>query len=142
MTPKQYLMQLPRLAQMIRQRQIQIEELRALMEGMGGFDYSKPMVKSSPPPEPPYVELVSQLTETEEHVRSLIRAYTAKQNEIIGRIERVPDERYQRLLCLRYVQGRSLQQIADEMMYEYDWTRALHGRALETFGEINRDALE
>ncbi len=142
MTPKQYLLQLPRLAQMIRQRQIQIEELRALMEGTGGFDYSKPMVKSSPPPDPPYVELVSQLTETEEHARSLIRAYTAKQNEIIGRIERVPDERYQRLLCLRYVQGRSLQEIADEMMYEYRWIRQMHGRALEAFGEINGDALE
>ena len=53
--------------------------------------------------------------------------------KITREIERIPDERYRKILTLRYVEGKRLMDVAEEMFYDYDWVRKLHGRALMEF---------
>lgn len=46
-------------------------------------------------------------------------------------IDALPDERQRLLLRLRYIDGRTWEQIAVRMALDYRWVLRLHGRALE-----------
>ena len=50
-------------------------------------------------------------------------------------IKRVPDERLQNLLILRYVDGLTWEVVAAQMNYEVRQVHRLHGDALE---QVNR----
>lgn len=55
--------------------------------------------------------------------------------EIMRLIKRVPDERLQNLLILRYVDGLTWEAVAMQMNYEVRQVHRLHGDALE---QVNR----
>ena len=50
--------------------------------------------------------------------------------EILTAIESLPDERQKEILTLRYVSGKSFQEIMDKMHYREAQTYVIHGRAL------------
>lgn len=56
--------------------------------------------------------------------------------EIESQIERVPDERYRRLLRGYYLERKTLEQIAEDMHYSWRQIVRLHGRALLAFEKI------
>lgn len=56
-----------------------------------------------------------------------------KLDDIKAEINHMGDHRYVRLLWLRYVDGRSLDDVAKLMGYEPAYVRRLHGQALQAF---------
>lgn len=51
--------------------------------------------------------------------------------QIEAAIDALPDGRQRLLLRLRYIDGRTWEQIAVRMALDYRWVLRLHGRALE-----------
>lgn len=50
-------------------------------------------------------------------------------------IEQIADGRYREVLTRRYLQGKSWEQVAVDMGYDYYHVHKLHGRALKIFQE-------
>ena len=82
-------------------------------------------------------ELADKLMELEhQHLETLSRLWS-KRMEIVGTIGQVQDADCNRLLYLRYVEGRKWEEIAVELGYTYQWVcGALHGKALQIIREI------
>ena len=53
--------------------------------------------------------------------------------EIMSRIESMNNETEKTILMMRYVSGKSFEQIAVNLSYTYRWILHLHGNALEHF---------
>ena len=70
--------------------------------------------------------LISQL---EQEQAMAVRQY----KEIHDRIHKMQDGAEKEVLIRRYLMGRTWEQIAVEMDYNYRWVLRLHGRALKNF---------
>ncbi len=57
------------------------------------------------------------------------------QNKILLQLKKV-DEPYRSVLTKYYIQGKKLSKVADEMNYEYEYTKHLNGIALNKFDKI------
>ena len=55
---------------------------------------------------------------------------TKAMNEIMQAVKSVQDETQQTVLIEKYINGRTLQQIQNDIHYEYRNTRIIHGKAL------------
>ena len=131
MTPKEYLSQIRALDEKLKHRKQQIEEIRTKCENISAIDYSKDRVQTSNGNGQKlllvkYLDLVKELEVD-------LLAFRIKQANIIREIEKLSDDKYMRLLYARYVQYKSLEQIAVEMNYSFHWIRHVHGEALEQF---------
>ena len=74
--------------------------------------------------------IVAKICDVEEEINKMIDELIDLKSEIERTIAAVPDETYRTLLELRYINGKTFEQIADEMYYTYKWVCVLHGRAL------------
>lgn len=64
--------------------------------------------------------------EIDRQIDELVRVKT----EILKAISRLTDGRYREILRLRYLDGKTFEQIAVEMCYSWRHVCTLHGRAL------------
>ena len=112
-----------------RQLQEQIEELRRqkMYPGlqMDGMPHGNTHSDLSG-----YVARLDALISQLEHEQALaVRQY----KEIHDRIHKMQDGAEKEVLIRRYLMGRTWEQIAVEMDYNYRWVLRLHGRALKNF---------
>lgn len=70
--------------------------------------------------------------EIDRHIDELVAVKT----EILHGIAKLPDGRYREILRLRYLSGKTFEQIAVEMNYSWRHVCTLHGRALLKMEEI------
>ena len=70
--------------------------------------------------------------EIDRHIDELVAVKT----EILHGIAQLSDGRYREILRLRYLSGKTFEQIAVEIRYSYKQTCRLHGRALLKMEEI------
>lgn len=131
MTPKEYLSQIRCLDEKLKHRKQQIEEIRTKCVGISGIDYSKDKVQTSP--DNGQERLIVKYLDLVKELEADLLTFRIKQTTIIREIEELSDEKYIRLLYARYVQYKSLEQIAVEMNYSFHWIRHVHGEALEQF---------
>lgn len=129
LTAKEYLSDIKRLKTMIRQKEAQIGELRSSMTYLHGISYDRDRVQTSPQDRMP--DQMSKLFELEEKYKRLIIRYQMEKDERIEVINSIPNPQHRELLILRYVDGKSLEEIAYRMHYSYKYAANLHGRALE-----------
>ena len=133
MTAKAYLSQIERLGLMIWQREEERDELRH-SHGISGIDYSKPAVQSSPKGGAGYERIVERLAEMDVEIERLIGEYAETKHRMIGEIQSLPRKNHVEVLYKRYVECKSLDRIAREMEYSYEWVRHVHGRVLDAKG--------
>lgn len=131
MTTKQYLQQIYRLYAKIRQRQEQLDELKAAASGFRAIDYSADRIQSSPSDR--MADVVGRYADMEAEVQELIDAFFVKKNLIISQIQSLEDPRYADVLYARYVSFEPFRKIARDLHYDYDYCCRLHGRALKAF---------
>lgn len=131
MTAKTYLRQIYFLYIKIRQRQEQLDELKAAASGFRGIDYSADKIQSSPSDR--MAEAVGRYADLESDLQQMIDRYIRRKNTIIGQIEQLEDARHVEVLYARYVRFKPLGAIAEEMGYEYKYLCWLHGKALKVF---------
>lgn len=133
MTAKQYLSQLRKLNLSIEQNRLELERLREDSRSIKATDYGSVAVSHSSGNEASYAAAVERLIDLEAKVSVRIAMLAALRNKIILEISEMSNPRFSDLLYQRYVEGRSLEQIAVKMAYSYSRVKHMHGIALQAF---------
>lgn len=133
MNPKTYLLQIQKLEIKIRQLKRERDEIASVI-GLSGSSLDGERVSRSAKNEAPFVRLVEKINEIENKLSTLLNNYVDKKNEIISQIHAMENENYMNLLYKKYVEGKRLNVIADEMGYSYRQVNRIHGYALLKFG--------
>ena len=141
MRAKEYLRQLGRLDHAVRSRMKHLEILKADMTYIKGMSYDAVRVQTSPSGESQSLKQVEEIADLEAQIVRELAAYHRLRHKIVTEIEQLPDLRYQEILTMRYIDGMSLQEIADEMGYAYQTIRMLHGHALSMYENLYKKAL-
>ena len=129
-TPKEYLRQLRTAEIKIEQKEEELERLKASLESIStGTDSER--VQTTPRDK--VSEDVPQMVDLKREIESDIKALLILKNKIINEIHSMDNPVYIDILYKRYVQYKSLEEIAVEMSYSYTRLRHLHGRALQGF---------
>ena len=138
MKAKDYLMQCRQIEQQILQIDTEIQSLRdeQILLRSPWPDGQPHGTGKSDPVGNQAAKIADQIAELEVKALKKRGELWAKRSEIIETIGMVDDERLNRLLWLRYVQGASFEEVAVDMHYTYRHIISLHGEALRQIEEI------
>ena len=128
--PKEYLRQLHRLEICIEQRQEELNRLRELI-GSHAIDYGE-RVQTSPSADSIPNEVIRR-AELEADISRKTERFMQLKHKIINEIQLLDNAVYVNILYKRYVEYKSLEEIAVEMNYSYIHIKRLHGYALLEF---------
>ena len=138
MTAKEYLSQAATLKRRIKQIEDRIEELRTEASSPKAIRYDKDMIQSSPSGDA-LANYMIRLDHEERRLIQLKEQYLDIHEEIRHRILLVRPDLYADVLYMRYLEGKSLVDISEELLYSYIYVCKLHGRALLEFARKNPD---
>lgn len=79
---------------------------------------------------------ISRCEDMVAEIDSLVEILIVKKKEVIQTIEQLCSATEYNVLHMRYIQFKTLQEIADHYGYEYTWATTMHGRALKNVQEI------
>lgn len=130
MNAKQYLRQIKRLDNIIQAKAREIDDLHDQATALGGLDYAKDRVQTSPNPDAPYVKTLAMLSEIEQELIEDIKQLNELKSEIRTSIDAVEDKDERLLLELRYLCGCTWEQIQEEMNCSHATVHRIHKRAL------------
>ena len=133
MKAKEYLQQLQRLDTMINQKIKELGDLRLMSHSVGGIDYSKERVQSSPSGDAPFVKPVLRMIELEQEINAEIDRFVDEKHEIINQIQALQNPKHIDILYKHYVEFKRLEIVAVEMNFTYQYIVELHGTALKEF---------
>ncbi|MDO5397048.1 MAG: DUF1492 domain-containing protein [bacterium] len=134
MPAKQYLGQLKKLDEKIRQKREKLQNLKECTKSTGSVDVTKERVDGGKvSTDATYVDTLIQIEKLDKEISEMIKEYNVYEREIKRHINILTNEVYITLLRKRYVEFKTLSQIAKEMNYSYDYARFLHGKALKAF---------
>lgn len=131
MKVKEYLKQVEKLDKCINQRQVECDALRTLAESTGGIQYSE-RVQTSPQGDTLERKVVKYV-QIEQEINDMINSFVDLKHKIIKEIQGLSDVKHIDILFKKYIEYKSLEQIAVEMNYTYQYVRELHGYALQEF---------
>ncbi|MCD8068679.1 MAG: DUF1492 domain-containing protein [Lachnospiraceae bacterium] len=129
MTAKEQLQELRRLDAEINNKIKELEQLRQRAVGVGGFDYSKDRVVSSPSGDA-LPDMVSRILTLDEQINDMIDELADKRREAYQMICRLDSEAEQDVLYWRYIRGQSWRRVAEEMNISVRQAHYKHGDAL------------
>lgn len=133
MRAKEYLQGVQRLDMMIDQKVKELSDLRQMVSGVGGIDYTKERVQTSPSGDAPFIRQTLRIVELEQEINDAIDVFVNRKHKIIDQIQTLENADYADLLYKRYIEYKRLEQIAVEMHFSYSHTKRLHGHALQAF---------
>jgi len=82
-----------------------------------------------------YAAMIVQMKD--EKYDQLIKMYKTKK-KIEDKID-ILEQPYRNILYYKYIKGLNLTQVANEIKYNYKWTRELHGNALRKYKELDKN---
>lgn len=133
MDVKEYLKQPMLLELRIRNKLIERQQLRALaMKITASIDAVR--VRSSGGGSR-MTDAVEKLVALEVEIDDLVRQLVDARRQVVDSLEALDNPTEYNVLHMRYVQGKSLQEIADEYGKEYGWVTTTHGRAVRHLQE-------
>ena len=132
MKAKEHLGNLRCLKIKIDQKKEQLKELELLRGSLGSLDYSKERVQTSVDGNKVENDTLKILL-LESEIKDDMIAFEIEKDKMIREIHMLKNADYIRLLFKRYVEFKSLEKIAVEMNYTYQYVRELHGYALQEF---------
>ena len=135
MRAKEYLQQLRRLDTVIDQKIKELDDLKVKSTCIGGFDYSKERVQTSPSSDAPYVKTVSRMIDLNEEINRDIDDFVDRKHKIINEIQSLENTKHIQILFKKYVEYKTFEQISVEMNYTYQYIVLLHGYALKGFSQ-------
>lgn len=132
MTAKEYLRQIAVLDAKIKRRQTEIEELKTAATHITTvFDENK--IQSSGRADDKIANIVTRWITMEHQVAEMLDQLMNLRHKIIGEIHQLTDDRYIRILEMRYVDRETFEQIAVTMHMDIRHIFRLHGYALQEF---------
>ena len=141
MKPKEYLSQALRFKRRYENALEELEYIRSMATGLTAIRYDKDQVQTSPEND----QLANYMIRLEKAEKKALKAsedYFTAHEVIRMQIEIISPQLYADVLRLRYIKGRKLYEIADELSYSYEWLRIIHGRALREFGACFPEVLK
>lgn len=133
MDVKEYLKQPMLLELRIRNKLIEREQLRALaMKITASMDAVR--VRSSGGASR-MTDAVEKLVALEVEIDDLVQQLVEARRQVVDSLEALDNPTEYDVLHMRYVQGKSLQEIADHYRREYGWVTTTHGRAVRHLQE-------
>lgn len=135
MRAKEYLQQLRRLDTVIDQKIKELDDLKVKSTCIGGFDYSKERVQTSPSGDTPYVRTVSRMIDLNEEINRDIDDFVDRKHKIINEIQSLENTKHIQILFKKYVEYKTFERISVEMNYTYQYIVLLHGYALKEFSQ-------
>lgn len=131
MDTRKYLNQIRRYEKIINNRLEEIEHLKSLATSISISAYGVERVQTSGTHDK-IGDTIARIVDDQKEIAKIILDYRDKKQEIIALIESVEDTNYYDLLFKRYVEGKKLQVIADEMGYSIGAIKRFHLAALES----------
>lgn len=129
---KEYLKQVKLLDVKIRQKKIELAGLKEDATCTGAFDYSAEKVQTSAKADS-MSNKVAKYVDLEKEIHEDIERFTELKHKVIGQIHMLDDITYMEILFKKYIEYKTLKDIAVEMKYSYGRTKHIHGFALEAF---------
>lgn len=134
MKAKEYLEQVTLLNEKINQKQLQYDELMQTATSTGAIRYDKEQVQTSISGDK-MGNIVSKYIDLQNEINNDIDYFINLQNKVINEIQALSNVKFIKILFMRYIQNKSLEKIAVELNYSYQYVRRLHGYALQSFTE-------
>lgn len=132
MTAKEYLQQIKADDLKIEQKLKEYESLAGRKTCLGSMDYSVLRVQTSPDGQG-FTKIVDRLVDLQREINDDIDRFYDSKHKKIAEIQSLSKPEYIDILFRRYVEGKSLEQIAADMGYSYHWCCHMHGEALKEF---------
>lgn len=129
-TPKEYLRQLKTASIKIEQKEDELERLKAAAESISANNESERVQTT---PKDRVSEDVARIMDLKEEINRDIEKLLILRNKIINEIQSLDSPVYIDILYKRYVEYKTLEEIAVEMSYSYRQVLRLHGLALQDF---------
>ena len=129
-TPKEYLRQLKTASIKIEQKEDELERLKAAAESISANNESERVQTT---PRDRISEDVARIADLKEEINRDIGELLILRNKIINEIQSLDNPVYIDILYKRYVEYKTLEEIAVEMSYSYRQVLRLHGLALQDF---------
>ena len=81
-------------------------------------------------------DAVAKIVDLEAEIDREVDAFLDARQTVSKTLDKIDDTNQFNILHQRYVQGKTLEQVADNMGYTYRWICSMHGRALQTVEKI------
>ena len=132
MNTKKYLGQIERYNRMIEFKTNELKTLRemALVIKSAGTDDMKIQSGS---PKNKLEESCIEIADSEQELKDLITRYLNAKKKTIGEIEQLEDTNEYAVLIMRYVECKSMREIADSLSYSVKNIERLHTKAIQNF---------
>lgn len=140
MNAKEYLEQIESLSIRIEQMESRLACLRETAGGATAIRYDKINVQVSIQADAVERNVLNLISMEEKIFAEKVRL-EAMRNTITEQIQHLDDDRYVQILFKRYVEQKKFYVIHEEMGYDYDYVRVLHGEALGYFEMIYKNAM-
>lgn len=131
---KRYLSQVYALNCRIENKKSERDQLRELATSVSSFTNTERVQTSSN--QDKMGDTVAKIVDLETEITATIVEYLSKKEEVIKTIESVENINMYNLLYKRYVEGKPLTSIAEEMGFSEDYVKHLHGDALNIVKKI------
>lgn len=141
MNAKEYLEQIESLTIRIEQMESRLVCLRETAGGAKAIRYDKLNIQTSVQADAIERNVLNLISMEEKIFAEKVRL-EAMRNTITEQIQHLDDDRYVKILFKRYVEQKKFYVIHEEMGYDYDYVRVLHGEALGYFEMIYRDQMQ
>lgn len=134
MTAKEYLNRLRLLDIKINQKLEEISALRASLKSISAVNNTDERVLSScGSSDASFVRTLVKIDEIEHKVNDEIDNFVNEKHKIINEIHKLTNPLHIEILHKKYVEFKSLVEVAEEMHYTYQYIVLLHGYALQEF---------
>ena len=127
MNAKEYLSQIRKIDEMIKNKSKQLKNLADSLLLIPSQDLASERVQTSTKLDASFTKNVETITELEREIIEL----NEQMSVIIDKIYSLDDLLQIKVLCKHYIQGENLRRVSDELEYSYDWIREVHIKALK-----------
>lgn len=134
MDTREYLNQIQRYDKIIKNKQEELEHLNSLVTGLSSFSYGERVQKSGS--QDKMGDSVAKIADLQVEIKNIINEYLERRTEVIHTIDSVKNPVLYDILFQKYVNGKTLDIIADGIGYSYQRTKELHLSAIAAAKEI------
>lgn len=132
MTTKNYLNQVNRLNKRIKNKISESAQLRTLIMSVSSLRIDNDRVQNSGSYDP-LGDKIAKLVDIEQETNDLIDQLIDIRELIIAQIDNIENDSEYNVLHLRFISGKALSYISDEMQYSMSQTKRIYGRGLQSF---------
>lgn len=128
---KEYLNQAYRLNELIRSNELEIKDLEELKDSIGGIDYSKDRVQTSPSGDAGYTKIVHAIADLESAIKEDTEKMLRLKLEIRTVINDVQDNEQKLALKYRYLNFMSWDDVAEKLNVSKRTAIRIHDIAIQ-----------